>query len=88
MLFRKNKNIEIPEKFQEEVIRLKKIGYKIISYEDGIIQLRKWKLPPLTFLIFLFFPYCIFLPWAIINWILVYKFVAKVYEKDGAIITE
>ena len=82
----KRKHIEliIPDKLSEEVNYLTSIGYSVKKIQNNVVELLKWKWPPITFLFY--FPLIIFLPVIIINWIKGYRFHTFVHEHNGEIV--
>jgi len=74
------------ETVEDEVKRLEDLGYVVKSNENGVFELVKWKFPPLSFLFYL--TELIFLPALIINIVLGYRFTARVYERNGEVVTE
>ena len=66
--------------------RLEGSRYRVTWREEGVVSLKKRRAPPLTFLLYLLDP--ILSPAMIINWVMGYRFTARVYERDGRIVTE
>ncbi len=77
-------NLNVPEKLVEEVRYLEGVGYKIKSVHNEVVELRKWKSPPISFLFYIVnLP---FFPALIINWLFGYNFRTFVYESNEEII--
>ena len=74
----------VESKFEPEVRRLMELGYQIADTNSERVLLKKRRLPPLTFLLYLpMGPIGWF--WLVVNTIMGYRFHVELWDMDGKI---
>ncbi len=74
----------IPDKFQQYVQTYLNERYSISRIEPDVIEMVKWKRPPLTFLLYLLMGPVGWIA-LILNWYLGYKYMVVITDRDGQI---
>lgn len=74
----------IPDKFQQYVQEYLDKGYSISRIEPDVIEMVKWKRPPISFLLYFLMGPVGWIPF-ILNWYLGYKYMIEIIDRNGEI---